>query len=104
MHKKTVSLNELKDSRLLYEKDLPAFGYLLLVLLFLLIAAVTIWGVKTTKPYIVKGSGTVESPNRNYVMTPFTGEISDVVIKEGDHVEKGDELFSVKSTDAEVQS
>ena len=104
MHKKTVLLYELKDSSLLYEKDMPAFGYLLLVLLFLLIAAVTVWGTKTTKPYIVKGTGTVESPNRNYVMTPFTGEISGVVIREGDHVEKGDELFSVKSTESEVQS
>ena len=104
MRKHSVSLSELKDSRLLYEKDMPVFGYLLLIILLFLMTAVTTWGIKTTKPYIVKGNGTVESPNRNYVMTPFTGEISGVVIKEGDHVEKGDELFSVKSTDAEIQS
>ena len=104
MHKKTVSLNELKDSSLLYEKDMPVFGYLLLIMLLFLLAAVTAWGIRTTKPYIVKGTGTVESPNRNYVMTPFTGEISGVLIREGDHVEKGDELFSVKSTESEVQS
>lgn len=104
MRRQSISLIGLKDSSLLYEKDMPVFGYLLLIILLFLMTAVTVWGIKTTKPYIVKGNGAVESPNRNYVMTPFTGEISGVLIREGDHVEKGDELFSVKSTDTEVQS
>ena len=102
--KNTILLYELRDSRLLYEKDMPSFGYIFLVILFLLMSLVAIWGIRTTKPYVIKGTGIVESPNRNYVMTPFTGEISCVVIKEGDHVDQGDELFYVKSTDAEVQS
>lgn len=104
MARKTKSLNDLRDSKLLYEKDMPAFGYILLIVLLLLVISVSVWGIRTTKPYIVKGSGTVESPNKNYVMTPFTGEISNLSVSEGDHVEQGDELFAVKSTDTEVQS
>ena len=104
MSRSTKSLDDLRDSKLLYEKDMPSFGYILLVVLLVLMAAVTVWGVRTTKPYIVKGNGTVESPNKNYVMTPFTGEISNFNIAEGDHVEQGDKLLSVKSTDTEVQS
>ena len=104
MNRETKSIDELRDNRLLYEKDMPAFGYILLILLLFIISAVAVWGIKNTKPYIVKGTGTVESPNRNYVMTPFTGEIFEVAIKEGDYVNEGDELFTVKSTESEVQS
>lgn len=104
MRNEVVTFDELRDSKMLYEKDMPTFGYLLLVVLLLLVAAVAYWGIKTTKPYIVKGSGTVESPNKNYVMTPFTGEIANLKIREGDYVAKGDELFSVKNTDSKVQS
>ncbi|MBR2674076.1 MAG: HlyD family efflux transporter periplasmic adaptor subunit [Mogibacterium sp.] len=104
MNKKhIVTFEELRDSKLLYEKDMPAFGYLFLMLIFVLLIAVSVWGTKTTKPYIVKGSGIVESPNKNYVMTPFTGEITGIAIEEGDYVNKGDRLFSVKSTDTDVQ-
>lgn len=103
-NRRVITFEDLKDSSLLYEKDMPAFGYILLIVLLILMAGVTAWGIRTTKPYIVKGAGTVESPNKTYVMTPFTGEISNINIAEGDHVEQGDELFSVKSTDSEVQS
>lgn len=104
MRNKTIAYVDLSDSKLLYEKDMPAFGYLFLLLIFALLITVSVWGTKTTKPYIVKGAGTVESPNKNYVMTPFTGEIVNLKIREGDYVSKGDELFSVKNTDSKVQS
>lgn len=104
MNRGTKTIDQLRDNRLLYEKDMPAFGYFFLLLIFALLIAVSVWGTKTTKPYIVKGTGVVESPNRNYVMTPFTGEIFGVAIKEGDYVTEGDELFTVKSTESEVQS
>ena len=100
---KIKTLNELKDSKLLYEKDVPFFGYFLIVVLIFMMVAVTIWGMKTTKPYIVKGIGKVESYNRNYIMTPFTGEISGFCLEEGDRITQGDELFVVKSTDTNVQ-
>ena len=98
------NFSDLKDSKLLYEKNLPAFGYFLLILLLALMITVTIWGFYNTKPYIVKGIGTIESPNKNYVMTPFTGEIDDIVIKEGDYVSRGDVLFTMKSPETEAQT
>lgn len=104
MRRHVVTLDEIRDSKLLYEKDMPAFGYILLVLLLVLLTVVTVWGTRTTKPYIVKGVGTVESPNKNYAMTPFTGEITGLAIREGDYVNRGDVLFAVKSTDAAVQN
>lgn len=104
MSEKTVkNISELKDSRILYEKDLPPFGYILVSLVALLMIAVVIWSVVTPKTYVIKSSGTVESTNKNYIMSAYTGEISQMNISEGSYVEKGDVLFTVKSTDLDLQ-
>ena len=104
MNRKTVrNFSELKDSRLLYEKDLPPFGYLLVSLTALLLIAVVIWSLKTPKTYVVKSSGTIESTNKNYIMSAYTGEISQMNISEGSYVEKGDVLFTVRSTELDLQ-
>lgn len=103
MSRRIKTMEELKDSRILYEKDLPLFGYLLVILILGLLISVTIWGVNTQKTEIIKAEGTVESINKNYVMSPFTGKISKISIKEGKNVEKGDNLFTITSSDLDLQ-
>lgn len=104
MSKKSIkNMAELKDSRLLYEKDLPPFGYIIISLMAILLIAVVIWSVKTPKTYVIKSQGTVESTNKNYIMSAYTGEISQMNISEGSFVEEGDILFTVKSTDLDLQ-
>lgn len=83
MSEQIKKLSQLKDSRLLYEKKLPAFGYMLVLAVAFLLAAVVIWSVNTPKTYMISASGIVQSENKNYVMTPYTGEISEIYIKEG---------------------
>lgn len=100
----TKDINELKDSKILYEKDLPPFGYFILLMVCILMVAVVLWGITNNKPFIVKGTGIVESPSKNYVMSPITGVISKVQASEGDYVEKGDVLFQIKSLDVEIQN
>lgn len=103
MSKQTKTMEQLKDSRLLYDKKLPAFGYMLIITVTALLVGVLIWSIKTPKNEIVTSPGTVQSSNKNYVMAPFTGEISEVSMEEGKNVEKGDLLFTVKSTDLDLQ-
>lgn len=104
MSKKSIkNMAELKDSQLLYEKDLPPFGYAIVALTALLLIVVVIWSVNTPKTYVVKSQGTVESTNKNYIMSAYTGEINQMNISEGSFVEKGDVLFTVKSTDLDLQ-
>ena len=77
MNKKAVkALSELKDSKLLYEKDLPPFGYGIVSIITVLIIAVVIWSLKTPKTYVIKSQGTIESTNKNYIMSAYTGEIN----------------------------
>ena len=103
MSKKIKTIEELKDSRLLFDKNPPAFGYafILVVTVFLIVAVV--WSIKVPKIYTIQAQGTVSNEDSNYVMCTYTGEIADCNLTEGMIVEKGDVLFKVKSTDYDVQ-
>ena len=104
MSKKIVkNISELKDSQLLYEKDVPPFGYIVISIIAIMLIAVVIWSVKTPKTYVIKSMGMVESKNKNYIMSAYTGEIKQMNISEGSFVQEGDVLFTVKSTELDLQ-
>lgn len=94
---------DLKDSRLLYEKNLPLFGYFIIVIILMLLIGIVIWSLSAHKSYLVKGSGTVVSDNKNYIMSDYTGKITEIKIEEGAYVEKGEPILVIKSTDLELQ-
>lgn len=103
MTMRTQNLSDLKDSKLLYEKRIPAFGYMIIITISILLAGVLVWSLITPKVYIIKGSGIIESENKNYIMSGYSGEIREMNIQNGDYVEKDDLLFAVKSTDFNLQ-
>lgn len=103
MNKKIKSIEELRDSRLLFDKNPPAFGYVFIIVVAVFLAVAIIWSIRTPKIYTIQAQGTVSNEDANYVMCSYTGEISDCNLKEGMIVEKGDVLFKVKSTDYDVQ-
>lgn len=100
---KIKTIAELSDSKLLYEKDMPPFGYVLLSLIVLILVAVVVWSTVTIKPYVVKAEGVIQSTNKNYVMSSYTGKITNVNMVEGQEVNEGDILFTVKNTDINMQ-
>ena len=104
MSKKVKTVSDLKDSALLYDKNPPAFGYMLLLVILGLLIFVVIWSTKTPKVYIITASGNVESKNKTYIMSSYTGEIEKINISEGMNVQTGDALFTVKSADLNLQS
>lgn len=97
------TMDQLRDSRLLYEKQIPAFGYMIILIITILLTTVLIWSIRAPKTYMINSSGTVQSANKNYVMSPFTGQITEINIEEGQVVEKDEVLFAVKSTDLNLQ-
>lgn len=96
-------MSQLKDSRLLYEKNIPPFGYFIVLAIAVLLTIVIIWSIKTPKIYMITANGVVESDNKNYIMSSYTGEISDIFMEEGTVVEEGDVLLTIKSTDLNLQ-
>lgn len=104
MNKKIKTIDELKDSQIMFDKNPPAFGYFLILICIIFLTLAIVWSVKTPKNYIIQASGTVTGEAGNYVMCSYTGEITDCNLKEGMLVEEGDILFKVKSTDYNVQA
>jgi len=104
MSKQMKTMDQLRDSQLLYDKELPAFGYMIILMIAILLISIIIWSIKAPKVYMIQSSGTIQSANKNYVMSPYTGELIDIYISEGVNVEKGDVIFTVKSTDLDLQS
>ena len=87
--KKTVrSLDTLKDSQLLFDKEPPAFGYLLILIVGVLLCLALVWSIKTPKVYTIQVSGIVTDENANYVMSTYTGEIDECFMEEGSWCKK----------------
>lgn len=103
MKKQMKTMEQLKDSRLLFEKKLPAFGYMILLIVTLLLVGVIVWSMNAKKPYMIISQGTVTSKTSNYVMPVYTGEIEECHMEEGKIVQAGDVLFTIKSTDYNLQ-
>ncbi|MGN0351597.1 MAG: HlyD family efflux transporter periplasmic adaptor subunit [Roseburia sp.] len=103
MSKQIKTMEQLKDSRLLFEKKLPAFGYMLLLIITCSLVGVTVWSAYAKKPYMIIAQGTVTNSDSSYVMPVYTGEIEQCYLEEGKLVEEGDVLFTIKSTDYNVQ-
>lgn len=97
------TLEDLKDSRIMLDKDLPPFGYMLVSIIFLALAGVCIWSTFAHKAYMVRAEGSITSSDANYVMPSFTGEIAESFMEEGRMVKEGDVLFVVKSLDFDLQ-
>ncbi|AEV67568.1 HlyD family secretion protein [Acetivibrio clariflavus] len=104
MSNQVKTLNELKDSRILYDKNVPGFAYMIIIIVMALIITIIIWSILTPKIDIIKAPGMVQSINKNYVMVPYSGKIVDINIEEGTYVEKGNVLLTIKSTEFDLQA
>ena len=96
-------MEQLRDSRLMFEKKLPAFGYILLLIINLSVISVITWSIFAHKNYMIICQGTVTNVESNYVMSAYSGVIDKSYMYEGKVVSESDELFTVKSTDYNLQ-
>lgn len=103
MGTRAKTLEELKDSRIMFDKEIPPFGYMLVLIVFFAMAGIMVWSTFAHKAYMVRAEGSVTSSDSNYVMPSFTGEIAQSYMEEGKLVQKGDILFVVKSLDFDLQ-
>lgn len=103
MSKKIKNFSDLKDSKLLFDKEVPAFGYALIIIVSLLLVGIVVWSIFTPKTYMIKTTGVVTNDDGNYVMSSFGGVIADSKMQEGILVKEGDPLFCINSTEYSVQ-
>lgn len=103
MKKQIKTMEQLRDSRLMFEKKLPAFGYMILLIVTFSLIGVVVWSMYAKKPYMIISQGTVTNEESSYVMPAYTGEIEESFMEEGKLVQEGDVLFTIKSTDYNLQ-
>ena len=99
MKKQIKTMEQLRDSRLMFEKNLPSFGYILLLIIAILVIAVITWSIFAHKNYMIIAQGTITNADGSYVMSAYSGVIEKSYMQEGMPVSEGDVLFTVRSTD-----
>ena len=96
-------INELQDRRIMMEKKLPPFGYALILLTAALILFLVVWSTKNYRTYASQSSGSVQAANKTYIMSSYSGSITELNIAEGAYVNEGDLIAHIKSTDLDMQ-
>lgn len=96
-------INELQDRRIMMEKKLPPFGYALILLTAALILFLVVWSTKNYRTYVSQSSGSVQAANKTYIMSSYSGSITELNIAEGTYVNEGDLIAHIKSTDLDMQ-
>lgn len=96
-------INELQDRRIMMEKKLPPFGYALILLTAALMLFLVVWSTKNYRTYVSQSSGTVQASNKTYIMSSYSGSITELNVSEGTYVNEGDLIAHIKSTDLDMQ-
>lgn len=102
-HLQVYNLNEITDSKLLYDKKPPRFMVYIVGIVLILLTAFIFWSIKSVKTYVVKGQGLVTTEKKSNIMAKVSGEINEVFIEEGKDVNEGDTLVSLKPVDSKLQ-
>ena len=96
-------ITELQDRRIMMEKKLPPFGYALILLTAALMLFLVVWSTKNYRAYVSQSSGTVQAANKTYIMSSYSGSITELNVSEGTYVNEGDLIAHIKSTDLDMQ-
>ena len=96
-------ITELQDRRIMMEKKLPPFGYALILLTAALMLFLVVWSTKNYRTYVSQSSGSVQAANKTYIMSSYSGSITELNVSEGTYVNEGDLIAHIKSTDLDMQ-
>ncbi|MBS6506803.1 MAG: HlyD family efflux transporter periplasmic adaptor subunit [Paraclostridium bifermentans] len=100
---KVYNLNELTNSRLLYDKRPPKFLNFIILTVLVLFIGFIIWSTSSIKTFVVKGQGIISDEEKSSLMAKVSGEVDEVHIEEGQFVKKGDLLLTISAPDLDSQ-
>ena len=97
------NLDDLQDRRIMMDRDVPPYGYAFVILVGLFMIFLLVWSTRTNRIYVSQNSGTVQASNKTYIMSSYSGSITELNIAEGAYVNEGDLIAHIKSTDLDMQ-
>lgn len=87
--------DQLKDSRIFFDKNPPLFGTIFLIFTIVIIIASIILANFLIKPYIVRAQGTVTTTDMRYVSVNANGSVIEMIAHEGGKIKKGQPIIKV---------
>lgn len=102
---KLYNKDELKDSRIFFDKNPPKFMTIFIVFMAIVLIFSIIASGYISKSYVIKALGVAETTDNHYVTVNVNGEVSEINKNEGEFVKKGDILFIInngKSSDSQT--
>ena len=97
------NLDDLQDRRIMMDRDVPPYGYAFVILTGLFMIFLVIWSTQTNRIYVSQNSGVVQAANKTYIMSSYSGSITELYVSEGSYVNEGDLIARLKSTDLDMQ-
>lgn len=101
---RVVEIEQLSDSRLLYEKRPPLFGFLIIGMVMVALACVTVWSTTTIRPSVVKAPGAIEGAEHSSVVSSVSGRVSEIQAPNGTSVEKDATVLTIESTELAIET
>lgn len=99
-----LDMNDMSDSREVYESRPHPFFVLFIYLLMVLVAVALLWAALFKIDIVVKGTGTVSAREDSSVITnTYAGAITKCNIADGQEVKKGDILYEVEAKNWDLQ-
>ena len=87
--------DQLKDSRILFDKNPPQFGTIFLIFTIVIIIASIVLANFLIKPYIVRAQGTVTTTDTRYVSVNANGSVVEMIVNEGEKITSGQPIVKV---------
>ena len=97
------NFNDLKESKLIFDRKAPPFGIIITLITLVLVALLLILAGFTTKTYVVKASSMVVSEQKSNLMNSVAGDIKDIYVEEGQEVDIGDTILEIDTFQVELQ-
>ncbi len=97
------NLDDLQDRRIMMDRDVPPYGYAFVILVGIFMIFLLVWSTRTNRIYVSQNSGTVQASNKTYIMSSYSGAITELNVSEGSYVNEGDLIAHIKSTDLDIQ-
>lgn len=69
------TMEQLKDSQLLYDREPHRFGLSLIFIVLIALVGCLLWSAFTPRVYIVRGVGSIVSEERNFLCLPTQGRL-----------------------------
>ena len=97
------NLDDLQDRRIMMDRDVPPYGYAFVILVGLFMIFLLVWSTRTNRIYVSQNSGTVQASNKTYIMSSYSGTLTELYIYQGSYVNEDDLVTHIKSTDLDTQ-